>query len=106
MSIQDEYQEVYESIQKPTNMPAIALFGHGNSLTPSFFGSEYMMYRSTMKPGASIVIHPSFPGILKWKFVEVFPRGYQGVNHCKMVNFICFRIVELNKADVILVETI
>ena len=41
-----------------------------------------------MKPGASIVIHPIFPGRLKREVVEVFPDGYQGVIHWTTVTFL------------------
>ena len=59
-------------------MPAMIQLANGSSWIPSRFGSEYMMYSSVRKPGASIVIHPILPGMLKRKVVEVLPEGYQG----------------------------
>ena len=58
-----------------TNKPAIVQFANGRLAIPSCFGRLYMMYRSVIKPGASIVAQPILPGIFKADVVDVLPMG-------------------------------
>ncbi len=58
-----------------TNKAAMVQFVNGRLSIPSCFGRLYMMYRSVMKPGASIVAQPILPGMLKVEVVEVLPIG-------------------------------
>jgi len=37
-----------------------------------------MMYKSNMNPGTSIVIHATFPGMLKMLLLDVLPVAYNG----------------------------
>lgn len=61
--------------------------GHGSDSMPSCWGKVYMIYRSVMKPGASIVAHPIFPGMLKRDGWEVLPAGYHSIIHWATVNY-------------------
>lgn len=70
-----------EEIFKLTNRPAMALFSHGNDFNPSSAGRVFITYNKDKKPGTSIVIQASFPGMLKRFVVEVLPAGYQSVAH-------------------------
>ena len=58
-----------------TNKAAIVQFANGRLAIPSCFGKLYIMYKSVIKPGASIVAQPILPGILKVDVVDVLPMG-------------------------------
>ena len=58
-----------------TNRLAIVQFANGRLVIPSCFGRLYIIYKSVIKPGASIVAQPILPGILKVDVVEVLPMG-------------------------------
>lgn len=61
------------------------IFSHGNSLIPSSFGRVFMTYNKVRKPGTSMVIHATFPGMLNLLLIDVFPAGYQVLTHCMIV---------------------
>lgn len=67
-------------------MPTMVQFAHGRLPMPSSLGSVYMMYRSVMKPGASMVAHAHFPGMLKRESMDVLPWGYHFTSHWTAVN--------------------
>lgn len=50
-------------------------FAQGNSSNPSSLGRYTMLYRSVMKPGASMMAHAHFPGRLMRESIEVLPCG-------------------------------
>ena len=44
------------------------------------------MYNNVRNPGASMVAHPIFPGMLKRDSMDVLPIGYHAVTNCTDVS--------------------
>ena len=74
------------SMNGPTNKAAMSQLAPGRCSIPFFWGRVNMIYSSVMKPGASIVANPIFPGMFKRDCVEVLPIGYQVVTNCIEAN--------------------
>ena|SRR6266480_4396184 len=68
-------------------MPAITQFVVGKLSRPSCLGSVNMMTSSVIKPGASMVNQPHFPGMLNFDSMDVLPIGYHVVIHWAAVNY-------------------
>ena len=58
-----------------TKRPAMSQLARGRLSMPFWAGRVNIMYKSVMKPGASIVAQPILPGMLKRDSVEVLPMG-------------------------------
>jgi len=59
--------------EKRTNNPPRILFSSGSSSMPRVAGRVFIMYRRRRKPGTSIVIQATFPGMLKMLLLDVLP---------------------------------